>query len=85
MPNITGSFQARAMSDNCGTIGRGTDAFKTTYNGSDVRWENNIIRGTGNRYTNDLIEFYANLSSAIYGASSTVQPPALAAKFLIKY
>lgn len=73
------------MSDNCGTIGQGTGAFKTTHNGSNVKWANNIIRGVDNQYTNDLIEFYANLSSTIYGASSTVQPPALTTKFLIKY
>lgn len=40
--------------------------------------------GAGDAYAGN-ITFNASKSNAIYGNSNTVQPPALAAKFLIKY
>lgn len=46
----------------------------------------NVINGaTGSTYNNDTAQFSASYSSAIYGKSSTVQPPSQTVVFIIKY
>ena len=65
MPNITGSFKT----GHC-DVEEGTGAFTTTQGVRSV-WGTDE---TGNATT---VNFSASKSNSIYGASSTVQPPAL--------
>lgn len=69
LPNITGVFNSDGYSD------KTSGAFKFTSGGTGASGS-----GDGGYYTLD-----ASLSSSIYGASTTVQPPALTMRFYIKY
>lgn len=72
LPNITGTFEP---SDGRG--GAATGAFyKTSYSG----WTEKGTEGTDYTW-----KFDASRSNAIYGASTTVQPPALTMRYYIKY
>ena len=72
LPNITGTFEP---SDGRG--GAATGAFyKTSYSG----WKEKGTEGTDYTW-----KFDASRSNAIYGASTTVQPPALTMRYYIKY
>lgn len=79
LPNIKGSFEARPhMSGNefvGGSITGGdgklfAHSFQTSNN------LNNSMTETGNAYKSDVVFFNASASNSIYGASTTVQPPA---------
>lgn len=79
LPNIKGSFEARPhMSGNefvGGSITGGDDklfahSIQTSNN------LNNSMTETGNAYKSDVVFFNASASNSIYGASTTVQPPA---------
>lgn len=85
LPNITGAFYKGDFvytKDDNGFIDGTIGAFKTmnvlprrTWSGlSTSKWE--ISNGAS---------FDASLSSSIYGNSSTVQPPALTMRYIIKY
>jgi hypothetical protein len=66
LPNITGGFMAYCYGD-----GGGSGAFASgTSNGNTLR------NGSTGGYNFDWYDFNANRSSEIYGASTTVQPPA---------
>lgn len=69
LPNITGVFNSDGYND------KTSGAFKFTSGGTGASGS-----GDGGYYT-----FDASLSSSIYGASTTVQPPALTMRFYIKY
>lgn len=72
LPNITGTFEP---SDGRG--GAATGAFnKTSYSG----WAEKGTEGTDYTWN-----FDASRSNAIYGKSTTVQPPALTMRYYIKY
>lgn len=73
LPNITGSFRAN---DQTGTSGM-NGAF---YPGGDSK-----NGGATNNTRNYIYLFDASRSSAIYGASTTVQPPAITLIPQIKY
>ena len=66
LPNITGTFWAYCYGD-----GGGSGAFASgTSNGNTLR------SGSTGGYNFDWYDFNANRSNGIYGASTTVQPPA---------
>lgn len=71
LPNIEGSFvvyTAGNYLDEC----KGAFTAKTV----DLNGESNVIRGSAPEY-----KFDASRSNSIYGASSTVQPPAYVVNF----
>lgn len=79
LPNITGSFYARPhMTGNKtsgGSIVYGDGKlFTHSIQGSD--YLDNSMTESGNIYKDDKVLFNASAFNAIYGASTTVQPPA---------
>ena len=68
-PNIKGTTS--------GWSGQNTGCFKTV--------ESNKICSHGDYYTYDIADFDATKSSALYGASDTVQPAGLYVQMLIRY
>lgn len=74
LPNITGSFK-----ENFGWPYSTSDAF---YIGSKT--STSISANIGSSVQNDVI-LDASRSSSIYGNSDTVQPPAVAINYIIKY
>lgn len=91
LPNITGAVGTRPNTS--GTINsvyggaipgkqvEGAFTFKTTA-GS---YENTGTAESGNRTKDDLLTFNASRSNSVYGASTTVQPPALCLLPCIRY
>ena len=81
LPNITGSAEFRSMDYNAGATPTGTTgAFYQTrgsYNLDGYKQENASVA------TNWMI-LDASRSSSIYGNSTTVQPPALTMRYIIK-
>lgn len=69
VPNIKGTTS--------GWSGQNTGCFKTV--------ESNKICSVGDYYTYDIADFDATKSSALYGASDTVQPAGLYVQMLIRY
>lgn len=82
LPNITGSYEARPMGSNAANIFAGFNgAFAnstTTNNGSSMS------TGSANQQFSKTT-FDASRSSSVYGNSTTVQPPALTMRYIIKY
>lgn len=76
LPNIMGTLTGLAYRNNY--FGVGTGVFSTSRSGGSSAL---TLDGTGN----DLIEFNATNSNSIYGASNTVQPPAIVLIPQIKY
>ena len=76
LPNITGTFHHGSTGAQ-NTVANGAFAINTakTYTGDD-----NNSKSTGYQTT-----FAAKSSNSIYGASTTVQPPALTMRYYIKY
>lgn len=72
IPNITGALN-NALFDSA----NGTGAFST--------WQEGSMRGDGNWYSKSAANFDASRCSSIYGASPTVQPPALQLMPQIRY
>ena len=73
MPNITGSFKT----GHC-DVDEGTGAFTITQGVRSV-W------GNTDNGTAAFVEFSANKSNAIYGASETVQPPTINAIIQVRF
>ena len=78
LPNITGSYIIELY--NPSNVSQGAynvtpapdeDEHRTSQRGSNMRWA--------------TVNFDASRSNAIYGASNTVQPPALTMRYIIKY
>ena len=75
LPNITGTVCTNAY-------------YFGNYDATGAMWASS---GSGNRNTGDdggsntKINFNASRSSSVYGASTTVQPPAVTVRFIIKY
>ena len=81
LPNITGSWQARRYGSDSALLSTPSGAFTITNNGTQGY-------GTGQAGTDvarHLVSFDASLSSSIYGNSTTVQPPAVTMRYIIKY
>lgn len=79
LPNIKGSFEARPhMSGNkfVGGSITGGDGKLFAYSIQTSNNLNNSMTETGNAYKSDVVFFNASASNSIYGASTTVQPPA---------
>ena len=76
LPNIMGTLTGLAYRNNY--FGVGTGVFSTSRSGGSSAL---TLDGTGN----DLINFNATNSNSIYGASNTVQPPAIVLIPQIKY
>ena len=79
LPNITGDAQAAAfMSAKADGGVHSSGAFS-----SSVRWTQSVSMTTGTNSA--IIKFSASDSNSIYGNSTTVQPPALTMRYIIKY
>ena len=82
LPNITGNFRGRPHA----TGGNYFGAVMNPYGGAfdmSMHGGENTVPGTTESGTNskcDYISFDASRSNGIYGASNTVQPPALTMK-----
>lgn len=79
LPNIKGSFEARPhMSGNkfVGGSITGGDGKLFAHSIQTSNNLNNSMTETGNAYKSDVVFFNASASNSIYGASTTVQPPA---------
>lgn len=79
LPNIKGSFEARPhMSGNefAGGSITGGDGKLFAHSIQTSNNINNSMTETGNVYKSDVVFFNASASNSIYGASTTVQPPA---------
>ena len=76
LPNITGTLTGLAYRNNY--YGVGTGVFSTSRSGGQSSL-------TLDGVANDLINFNATNSNSIYGASTTVQPPAMTVIYCIKY
>lgn len=79
LPNITGSFYARphmtGSKSSGGSITNGDGKlFTHSIQGSD--YLDNSLTESGRSYKDDVMFFDASRSNPIYGASTTVQPPA---------
>lgn len=79
LPNITGSFYARphmtGSKSSGGSITNGDGKlFTHSIQGSD--YLDNSMTESGRSYKDDVMFFDASRSNPIYGASTTVQPPA---------
>lgn len=74
LPNITGNFVARSNVDGSlnGAVTNASGAL-TMANGS---WNDNPIQIMDSKVLTTLVTFDASRSNPIYGASTTVQPPA---------
>ena len=80
LPNITGSFQTRYPW--YGAEQTATGAFKsppTTIAATSVQASGDI------KVNYNTVSFNANQSNSIYGNSTTVQPPAVTMRYIIKY
>lgn len=76
LPNITGSINSFFYNADTGITGAFKNAgFAETYP---------VTTNTGG-YRNARADFKASNSNAIYGNSTTVQPPALTMQYIIKY
>lgn len=76
LPNITGTFGK--VSQGFGGYNEASGAFGWTYLAT------NVIGDAASDH-NGTIDFDASRSSSIYGNSTTVQPPALTMRYIIKY
>lgn len=83
LPNITGTFFARRWAG-------GTDVIYTSpssgafYDGGSTS-ATDSISANSTKEANNIIQFNASRSSSVYGNSTTVQPPALTMRYIIKY
>ena len=77
LPNITGNAGWITAAGNATSSTNGAFGWNTAASGNKMTRES----GTGS----DNLSFNASKSSSIYGSSSTVQPPALTMRFIIKY
>lgn len=81
LPNITGGFSNRAWSNGSGIL----DAYGAVLDSGRVGAAVNPYgTGTGTPAA-QKIEFNASRSNSIYGNSTTVQPPAVTMRYIIKY
>ena len=78
LPNITGSATNLRETTGSSTVTNGALYFH-----DDTLWPNQTIEAKKNYKSN--LWFDASLSSSIYGKSTTVQPPALTMRYIIKY
>nr|DAP78638.1 MAG TPA: tail collar fiber protein [Caudoviricetes sp.] len=85
LPNLTGTIEVRPMSDNSEPCASYTQGFITYVHNGGNQWANSISRATGNIYANETLTFDASKSNSVYGNATTVQPPAVTMRYIIKY
>lgn len=83
LPNITGSIQTRTLNDSTTIVPDYFGAFGDGGRGSAAASINAALQSTSRSVY--VMDFDASRSSAIYGNSTTVQPPALTMRYIIKY
>lgn len=76
LPNITGYFNADYLHHGGGVWNGAFDGF--------VQGHGSQLMGTGSGSSANAFHFDASKSNAIYGASTTVQPPAVCINYIIK-
>jgi hypothetical protein len=79
LPNIKGSFEARPHMSGNEFVGGSITGGDGKLFAHSIQTSNNInnsMTETGNVYKSDVVFFNASASNSIYGASTTVQPPA---------
>lgn len=81
LPNITGSFQIRGWGEGT-AIHHVSGAISANWRSGDSAL---TAASSGVQKQEDEINFNASRSSAIYGASDTVQPPAYTVRYYICY
>ena len=79
LPNITGRLGGSGLVDQTFELQGGALYQETT---SWRMWSQSYEDGSNNR---QAFGFNASLSNPIYGASDTVQPPALTCRYIVKY
>lgn len=83
LPNITGAFKIRGWVTTGGTQGSPVNNFAgALQQGSDGSSSGSIGAGS-NQHVYKTVTLDASLSSSVYGASTTVQPPAVTMRYLI--
>lgn len=80
LPNITGGFSSVKLESNAGTLISFSGAFAASGSGGM-----GISSGGGGSGYYKSTTFNASKSNAIYGKSTTVQPPAVTMRIYIKY
>ena len=80
LPNITGSF---GYQNDFGAIANGSQTITPTGAFAKGTYRSNRSDGAGGTGSYDA-DFNASRCSSIYGKSTTVQPPALTTRFLIR-
>lgn len=83
LPNITGKLNIRRLSDGTVIVADAASAFDINEGGGSSMERINI--GTGTALSSAILYLNASFSNAIYGSSTTVQPPALTMRYIIKY
>lgn len=81
LPNITGNFVTRGSSGAASFPISSSGAFSYSA-GSSNSWSMTLQNTSADR---KVYEFDASASNSIYGNSTTVQPPALTMRYIIKY
>lgn len=79
LPNIKGSFEARPHMSGNEIVGGSITSGDGKLFAHSIQTSNNLnnsMTETGNTYKSDVVFFNASASNSIYGASTTVQPPA---------
>ena len=79
LPNITGSFGVRRWAQGAAILSETGSFYRNGYEGAEA---GNLQTG-GTTLTAQEVRFSASKSSAIYGKSTTVQPPAIGMKYAI--
>lgn len=82
LPNITGSFVVKDANGNAAAIKNPTGAISTN---EEIARTLGLYYNSGSFIASDTAKFDASKSNAIYGGSSTVQPPAAKLIPIIKY
>lgn len=85
LPNITGEFSIRSIKDNPSGFDSAIDpsgAFAIRF-GTLRDGINASVAGVSSKPS--IVNFNASRTSSIYGNSTTVQPPALTMRYIIKY
>ena len=83
LPNITATFRTRTTDYNQSEFVYCDSG--ALYNNGRASISNNPLRQVDGNFSNHAYRFDASRSSTIYGNSTTVQPPALTMKYIIKY
>lgn len=82
LPNITGQLELMPWNNSNAILNNASGCLSYT---ARTGKNSNTVDVHSNTYKWTTVYFEANSSSSVYGGSSTVQPPALLLKYIIKY